>query len=789
MNRKQRRAARSDTGGSGAQPIGPAAMQLLTRGMQEHQAGLLTQAAASYRAAIALEPAGADIYNNLGMVLKALGDHDEAIVQYRRAVKLRPGLFNAHANLGAALQAAGRPNEAATAYRRALALDPDVVEIQFGLGCVLSELGRLPAAVACFERAIALKPDHADAYANLGTALRRLGRPEDAVIAYRQAIAAKADHAGALADLHAVLQELRTRDEADAGWERTLRLNWEHALAETAARWERIAAARPDDAQAYLKLGAIRRDQDRMEDALACFERVAALHPDLADVHCNVGLLLQHLGRMDEACEHYRRALAIDPSHGLARLANCMAQLPIILASESEITARRDAYARELAALCKDAAASPPLRRRLGDSLGALQPFFLAYQGCNDRDLQSQYGALFHAIMAERFPPAPPVAPPRLDEPIRVGIISGFFGNHSNWKIPIKGWLSQLDRRRFELYGYYLDQHWDDATRMADRLCRRFVSGPLALATWRETILADRPHVLVYPEIGMSPIAPLLAAQRLAPVQCNSWGHPDTSGLPTLDYYLSSALMEPADADAHYTEKLVRLPNLSIYYEPMDVEPARPERSELGLRPEATVYWCSQSLQKYLPQFDEIFPRIARDAGDCQFVFLETLLGRHVLSLFRQRLDRAFSAFGLDPARYCVFLPYLSPERFRGAMACCDVFLDSIGWSGCNSTLESLSQDLPIVTLRGGLMRGRHSAAILEMMDVAETVTDRVEDYVAIAVRMARDPAWRAAMRRKIGANKHRIWRDGACITALEDFLERAVRRPMPSGAGAGRGS
>ena len=63
----------------------------------------------------------------------------------------------------------------------------------------------------------------------------------------------------------------------------------------------------------------------------------------------------------------------------------------------------------------------------------------------------------------------------------------------------------------------------------------------------------------------------MLAALWLAPIQCASWGHPDTTGLPTIDYFLSGELMEPPDADEHYTERLVRLPNLAIYYEPLEL--------------------------------------------------------------------------------------------------------------------------------------------------------------------------------------------------------------------------
>jgi predicted O-linked N-acetylglucosamine transferase (SPINDLY family) len=728
-----------------------------------HREGRLDEAEAAYTTLLARHPDDFDGLHLLGVIRRQRGRPDEAIELIARAIALRPSVAAAHANLGNALIDAKRFAEAAVSFERALSLKPGDALVHGCLGNARRAEGKHAEAASHYRRAITLDPGNASVHAALADTLMQLGDFAEARASFERAIAFRPD----AAVLHYNLGNA---------------LKTEGRLAEAAACYERAFALKPDYANAHLNLGNVRKEQGRIDDAIACYERAAALQPDLANAHYNLGVLLQDQGRMEEACERHRRALAIDPHHGMAKLAMCVAQLPVIAESEADVSRQREAYATALEGLCEDAAASAEARRRLAEGLGAAQPFFLAYQGRNDRGLQSRYGGLVCDIMGERFPPAAAPAPPRPGEPIRVGIVSGFFWNHSNWKIPIKGWLSQLDRRRFELYGYYLDQRQDDATLIAEGLCRRFVRGPLPLNRWRQEILADRPHVLIYPEVGMYPLAPLLAAQRLAPVQCNSWGHPDTSGFPTLDYYLSSDLMEPADADEHYTETLVRLPNLSIYYEPVEVEPARLERAALGLRPDATVYWCCQSLFKYLPQFDAIFPRIAQGAGDCQFVFLETRKGRHVTNLFLERLGRAFTAFGLDARRHCVVLPYLPRERFHGAMACCDVFLDSIGWSGCNSALESLGRDLPIMTLRSGLMRGRHSAAILEMMDLPDLIADGVEDYIAIAVRMARDPAWRQEMRRRTAASKHRLWRDRTCITALETFLEQAVRRAALEG-------
>jgi protein O-GlcNAc transferase len=235
--------------------------------------------------------------------------------------------------------------------------------------------------------------------------------------------------------------------------------------------------------------------------------------------------------------------------------------------------------------------------------------------------------------------------------------------------------------------------------------------------------------------------------------------------------------MEPPDAADHYSEQLVRLPNLSIYYEPLDEQPVSCERGELGLRASAKVYWCGQSLYKYLPQFDQVFPRIAREVGDCQFVFIQHRGASPVTELFQKRLEQAFAAFELKAADHCVTLPQLDSRRFAACIGQCDVILDSISWSGCNSILESLPHNLPIVTLSGALMRGRHSTAILRMMGITETITETVEGYVSAAVRLAKDETWHAELKREIAANKHLLYRDRTCISALEEFLDRVARQ------------
>ncbi len=657
--------------------------------------------------------------------------------------------------LGLHYHRAGRLAEAEEIYRAVLAAEPENPDALHLFGVLAHQLGEHGFAVEAISLALGFAPDRADFLCNLGDVYRVLQFYPEAEETLNRAIALDPGNAPAHNNLGLVIQALGRTDEAAAAYQRAL-------------------AIEPHFPEAHNNLGNAWKALRLPERAEASYRRALIQRPDYPEAQHNLGNLYKEIGRQSEAVAAFGAALALRPDYPPARFGLTMAQLPVIYHSEAEIDQRREAYRLSLLRLGDYARfdAGDPLR--LSEAVGSHQPFFLAYQGRNDRDLQALYGGVAAAAMARRFPEPldlPKAAP---GERIRVGVVSGYFCNHSVWKMPIRGWLSQLDRRRFRVQCYHTRAQRDAETLEAERLADRFIQGPLPLEHWRTLILADAPHVLIFPELGMDPVSAQLASQRLARVQCTSWGHPTSSGLPGIDYFLSSDLMEPPDAQEHYSETLIRLPNLSVYYEPLVRSEAEVSRAELGCPDGAVIFWCCQSLYKYLPGYDGVFPRIARAVGGgCRFVFIDHQAGDVVSEVFRRRLDAAFAAEGLVAAESCVFLPRLSPERFLAVGAVCDVFLDSIGWSGCNSTLEALVTDLPVVTWPGALMRGRHSLAILRAIGVTETIAESLEDYVAIAARLATDRAWRGEIRAKIAANKHRAYRDRACIEALEAFLER----------------
>jgi protein O-GlcNAc transferase len=729
--------------------------QTLAAAIAHHRAGRLADAERLYRLACDADPTNARAFHLWGVVAHQLRRSDAASL-VGRAVMLAPDFAEAHNDRGVILAANGLLADALSCFERAVALNPGYTEARTNLGRGLRSLGRLDEAVTQFELVVQSMPDSPLAHFNLASAFELVSQNPDAERHYRSAISLRSDFFDAHIHLAALLQGI-------------------NRLPEALALAERAVVLRPDSAGARNNLGNILRAVGRRADAIAQYEIALKIDPNSFMAHYNCGVALRGDTRIAEARAHFARAFALKPDFLEAELALCMAELPALYEDASEIVERRDGYASRLARLNADieSAAAPAA---LAEAIGSHQPFYLPYQGCNDRELQTLYGSLVCKIMAARYTAPILPNPPGSHEPIRLGIVSGFFRQHSNWKIPVKGWLKELDRNRFHVSGYYMSSERDDQTEAAATLCERFVQGPLSLDAWRRTILDDAPDVLIYPEIGMDKVSAQLAAQRLAAVQCVSWGHPVTSGFPTIDYFISSDLMEPADAAAHYSEHLVRLPNLSIYYEPSDVPAVGIDRAQLGLRAGAVVFWCCQSLPKYLPQFDEVFARIAAEVPGCQFTFIEFAGGRGVTEVFRARLDRAFKAVGLEAADHCIFLPRLAPDRFVAAIGQCDVVLDSIGWSGCNSVLESLAHNLPIVTLAGQMMRGRHTAAILDMMEIRETTARTIDEYVSIAGALGRTAAKRAEVSAQIANKKQRVYCDRHCIVALEAFLDSVVR-------------
>jgi predicted O-linked N-acetylglucosamine transferase (SPINDLY family) len=282
--------------------------------------------------------------------------------------------------------------------------------------------------------------------------------------------------------------------------------------------------------------------------------------------------------------------------------------------------------------------------------------------------------------------------------------------------------------------------------------------------------------VLIYPEIGMDPMTAKLANLRLAPVQATTWGHPETSGLPTIDYYFSAADFEPEEAKDNYTEELVLLPNLGCCYSPLQLNPCDLSLRELGIDTTVPLLICPGTPFKYAPQHDRVYVEIARRLGRCQFIFFGY---RHkgFSDQLTQRLVDAFTDAGLDFHRFGIVVPWLKPTEFHSLMRQADVYLDTIGFSGFNTAMQAVECGLPIVAKDGRFMRGRFASGILRRLGVTELIARSGQEYVDLAVQLAQNRTLRLGLRDRISESRQAVFNDVAPIRALEEFLATVANR------------
>jgi len=622
------------------------------------------------------------------------------------------------------LHRAGRLAEAERLYRRVLEAAPETADAWHLLGVLAKQSGDLTAAETLIRRAIGLKDSEAAFWSNLGLVLHDRGRPDAAVTAYDKALSLQPDF-------------------ADAAYNRGLSL----------------------------------QAQGRLEAAVATLRQAVEIDPAHATAFCGLGLALQQQGRPQAAREAYARAHDLDSALARALWGQLLA-LPILYESEAEIGVWRARWRAGLEELGRAFdRAGPDLLSAFLDAATAQTNFYLHYQGEDDTELQAAYGALLAAIVGRAFPGLRAPRPRRRRPPgeaIRVGFVSGHFRRHSVMKSH-GSWLTGLDRARFEVHAFDLGDGADEVTAEIQATTRYQALRPLPHARQVEAILAADLDILIYLDIGMEPLVQLPAALRLAPVQCASWGHPVTSGLPTMDYFISSALMEPEDAQRHYTETLVTLPSLSISY-PRPATDTRVRPAGVAhMAGQGVLYLCAQSLFKLLPRYDEVYARIAARVPEARFLFIEED-SPHLTELFRKRLAGCFAAHGLDPARHLRLVPRLGQAGFLGLNDMVDVVLDSFAWSGCNSTLEALALDKPVVTLPGPMLRGRHGYAMLRRLGLDELIARDVDDYVEIAAALGTEAGRRRALSREIAARKGLLYEDAAPIRALEAFIEGCCR-------------
>lgn len=696
------------------------------------RAGKLHEAERAIQRAIELNPANAGVYLAAANIQQDLRNLPAAAGLLREAIRLHPAFAEGHNNLGIVLADLGRVDEATQAFTEAIRLKPQYARAHVNLAAAQLRSLRFQEALTSAQRAVELQPDYAHAHHLVGNAYSMLGDPASAEPSLRTALRLKPDFAESSLLLAKILIKLKRPQEVD----RII----QEAISRSPARAE-LWTFQGDRAGAC----------DNLPGALRAYQRSLELRPGDLTTTARAALLL-----------------------------------PSVYASEAHLAACRERVAQgvDYLILKVDPLSRTLIPERFGDSIP--NNFLLAYQGQNDRELQRKY-ADFVRGLAERVLPGE-LQPLAHNDPtgrrIRVGFCSRFFyrstvGNY------FSSWITDLDRRVFEVFVYHTHVVEDDLTARMRAASDHFYQGEESFPFFLKHIRADKLDILVYPELGMDLPGYLLAALRLAPIQVCGWGHPVTPGHRTIDVYLSCAATEPPDAQAHYNERLLTLPGIGTRYElpQLSALVATKTRSDYQLPEDANLYLFPQSLFKVHPANDQLL--VAAMGNDAKGV-LVMFAGQNqdITRKFVSRLSAAFVERGLSAQGRVRILPGVSHDDYKRINQLCDLMLDTLHWSGGNTSLDALAMGLPVVTLPGEFMRGRQTMAMLTLLDVEELIAKSAEDYLAIAQKLAIDKHYRDQVSTRIRANRARLFDDPAPPRVLGQILERLAWESVTADTG-----
>ena len=445
----------------------------------------------------------------------------------------------------------------------------------------------------------------------------------------------------------------------------------------------------------------------------------------------------------------------------------------------------RAACARALAnttRLCRGALAGPPLPASsfevlVAEAMAAL--FGACYGGENTVAGLSALGDLVAAEMPRRLgiSPVPPDPPPRVRP--RIGYLSASFRGHS-----VSHYLGNRilhhDRGRYEVIAFSVGPRRDWMTDLIEKGSDEFVEvgDPQDLRGIVAAVRARALDLLVVVDVGMDPTLHFLGAVRMARRQIGVMGHATSTGLPTLSHYLSGDHEGPG-AESHYSERLVRLPNLGAAQIPAPETPAVPWRRDLKIPDDAVVFVNLNNGIKLLPERDWIYWEIlARVPGSILVMkpFFETVSVDPRLA--RRLLDGAAARGVADRVR--IVPPLARPNQVQSLLAIADVHLDTSPFGGWTTNLDALWAGVPMVTQEGRMGVSRWGATFLRKLGITDGIATDEKGYVEEAVRLGSDAALRARLRARIRERARGLFFDGAAAQpTYEEALLRILEGPV----------
>jgi protein O-GlcNAc transferase len=741
------------------------------------QAGKLGDAERLLKAMLRGEPKHVEALNLLGVVLGRLGRNRQALASFDRTLAIAPNSVEAWYGRGMTLLAMNEPGQAIKSFERVIAAKPDFSQVRLLRAKLLVDLGRQDAALEAIDACIARSPDFAEAWLGRSNVLFSAKRYDEALSAAERALALKPGFAEAWQARGNALHELKRHDEALGAFDKALGLSPHFAGAwhgranalnalkryhEALIACDKALALAPDLPAAGLGRGFALLELRRHHEALRAFERVGAAMPNLVEAWLGRGSVYVQLGQLDKALSAYDRALAIKPDLERTRGGRLHIKLQLsdwtnVNAEISEVITSLRAHDTPIAPFEFLAISSSPADQLL----------------CAKQDL-ADHRSLPPAWRGETY----------AHDRIRIGYFSADFRNHAVGQLAV-GLLEAHDKSRFETIALSFGpddnsdlrhriksavEHFVDVENVSDAdltalICRREIDILIDLTGFTTH---SRSNVLAW---------------RVAPIQVNFLGYSGTMGADCIDYIIADPTIIPEHHFPFYSEQVVWLPDT---YQPNAYQvdddkrdPACvPTRAECNLPEAGFVFCCFNNTYKITPAIFDVWMRLL-SAIPNSVLWLSKPNATAEANLRKEAEQR-----GIPPERivFAPKLPAMSDHLARHRRA--DLLLDTLPYNAHKTASDALWAGLPVLTCLGETFAGRVAASLLKAVGLPELITNSLEDYEALALRLAREPSLLASIKAKLAHNRDTYpLFDTARFTRHIEAAYTTMRRRQQSGA------
>lgn len=619
------------------------------------------------------------------------------------------------------------------------------------LGLVYHQLGEFLSAAPLFEKIVQKHPENATYHLNLGLLKIDLNKPNEAEACLKQATTLSPENIEAQEALATVYKDTQKPEKAIVIYQKLSiqqpdELKWHRALAELHEAKSRLDLALPhleaictldikltgEEKEALqFKIAKNYYDQNLLEKAAEGFKQILATNKQHNQSILYYAQTLSALGRAKEARTYFQALYvkSLMPGFRYRRLCS----LPIVYQSQEEMAD----WASKIDQDIEDLKAHPHRIQNPVSEIGTT-PFYLAYNGMLEKDRLSQLGDLITQSL--------PQIKRTLKKGIhtkqpRIAVVSRYLhGPHTIQRV-FGNLIRDINPEQFEIIECPILNFGETLPPKAINLKNQVVSLPIS-DYWgsAEKLLRLNADIIVYTDLALEPMSTYLAMHRLAPVQCVLWGHPVTSGLPEVDYYISHGSMEPdlEAAQAQYREKLILTQNILMGFEQTTIYRKNSTKTDFGFNESDHLYICPQTMYKLAPEFDTSIEQILTQDPQGQLILFN---GKYPswTEQMKGRLENHFASKP-DLMKRIHFLTEMPRSQFLELLSICDVMLDTPIFGGGCTSLDALSVGLPIITLEGKSLKQKMTAGIYRQLGKTDLIVNSPEAFAQKALELANNP-------------------------------------------------